>query len=84
MSDATPARPAAIEIRIGDAPLTAKLDVIAASIAAVREAHRDTMSIKSWHALHRAQQMIAEAQIHATEPHRPAIPQASNLPTLSL
>lgn len=56
---------ATIEIRIADVDLATKLDALGATIAAVREAHRDVMSPKSWAALHRAQEAIAEAMIYA-------------------
>ena len=49
-----------IEIRIGDVDLATKLDALG---AAVREAHRDTISTRGWAALHRAQEAIAEAMM---------------------
>lgn len=57
-----------IEIRIGDVPLAAKLDAIGALIAAVREAHRDTISVKGWAAMNRAQENIAEAILAGEKP----------------
>ena len=56
---------AGIEIRIRDVDLAAKLDALGAAIAAVREAHRDTISTCGWAALHRAQEAIAEAMMDA-------------------
>lgn len=53
------------EVRIADVPLSHKLDVLGASIAAVREAHRDVMSARCWAALNVAQEKIAEAQMNS-------------------
>ncbi|ACB76675.1 hypothetical protein [Opitutus terrae] len=63
--DAPLARPSAIEIRIANVDLPTKLDALGAALAAIREAHRDDMSVQSWAALHRAQEAIAEAIIYA-------------------
>lgn len=57
--------PAAIEIRIANVDLATKLDALGAVLAAIREAHRDGTSPRSWSALHRAQEAIAEAMIYA-------------------
>ncbi len=54
---------AAIEIRIGNVSLAAKLDALAAALQAVRLAHRDDMSALSWAALNRAEAEIAEATL---------------------
>lgn len=51
----------AIEIRIGNVGLVPKLDAIGALLVAVKEAHRDEMSLESWRALQAAQDKIAEA-----------------------
>ena len=59
--DKLPARPAAIEIKIGSVDLVSKLDALGAAIAAVREAHRFEMSAQSWSDLNRAQDAIAAA-----------------------
>lgn len=56
-------RKSAIEIRIANVDLATKLDALGAAIAAVREAHRYEMSARSWAALHRAQESIADAII---------------------
>ena len=52
-----------IEIRIGNASLVQKLDVLAATIDAIREAHRDCMSPKAWTLMGRAQSNLAEAML---------------------
>lgn len=52
-----------IEIRIGGADLATKLDALGAAIAAVREAHKDTMLPECWAALNDAQENIAAAMI---------------------
>ena len=55
----------AIEIRIGDVSLAAKLDALAAALLAVRDAHRETMGAKCWPAINRALDNLAEATLHA-------------------
>lgn len=60
-------RPPAIEIRIGTTDLASKLDALGAAVAAVREAHRDTMSVRSWAAMNRAQDFLAEALLTRNE-----------------
>ncbi len=57
----------AIEVRIPDGPLEAKLDLIGAMIDAIREAHRDEMSPRSWAELHKAQEAIAAALLARNE-----------------
>ncbi|MFA6962400.1 MAG: hypothetical protein WC205_16720 [Opitutaceae bacterium] len=59
-----------IEIRIGDVPLPVKLDAIGATLAAVREAHGDTIPPRCWAAMHRAQEAIVDAML-AVNDHRP-------------
>ncbi len=59
---------AGLEIRIGHAPLPTKLDAIAAALAAVREAHRDTMPSKTWCQLYEAQQLLAIATVSCGTP----------------
>jgi hypothetical protein len=68
MTAAPTTRPSAIEIRIGDVDLATMLDALGAAVAAVREAHRDTMSTRGWAALHRAQENIAEAMMDSSKP----------------
>lgn len=66
MSD-TIQRSAAIEIRIGNVGLDVKLDAIAAALQTVKEAHRDEISPRSWAAIGRAQDAIAEATLSRNE-----------------
>jgi len=54
-------RPAPVEIRIGSASLVDKLSALGAALTAIREAHRDDMSPRSWAAINRAEGHIAEA-----------------------
>ncbi len=67
---ATLSRKDAIQIRIGDVPLEAKLDALCAALQAVRLAHRDTMSVRSWAALNRAEEAIGEATVHVNADRR--------------
>lgn len=60
-------RSAAIEIRICTTDLAAKLDALGAAVVAVREAHRDTMSVRCWAAMNRAQDCLAEALLTRNE-----------------
>jgi len=57
----------AIEIRIGDVGLAAKLDALGAAIAAVREAHGDQMPRACWEQMHRAQESIAQAMMSVNQ-----------------
>ncbi len=57
----------AVEIKIGNVPLAWKLDAIAAALAAVLEAHRDTISQRSWAAVNRARDNLYEAMIGASD-----------------
>lgn len=59
-----------IELRIPDLPLAGKLDLIAATIEAVYEAHRDTMSTRSWACLHQARDKIMEALLAINDDQR--------------
>ena len=59
---------AVIDVRINGASLVAKLDAIGALIMAVREAHRDTISMPAWAAMNRAQDAIAEAMLAGEQP----------------
>ena len=65
-----------IEIRIGDVPLVAKLDALGAAVAAVRDAHGDTMSKKAWAAMHRAQNALAEAMLSLNDTGMVELPAA--------
>ena len=57
--------PAAVEIRLGAAPLPAKLSVIGAALAAIRAAHGDTMRPECWASVHDAERAIAKAMLLA-------------------
>jgi hypothetical protein len=67
MAENLPARPAAIEIRIGNVDLVTKLDALAAAIAAIREAHRYEMSPAAWAALNDAQAALVRAILTKNE-----------------
>jgi hypothetical protein len=56
-------RPDAVEIKIGNVPLTWKLDAIAAALDAVKQAHRDEMTPATWAAVNRAQDELGAASI---------------------
>lgn len=58
------------EVGIRNVSLVEKLDVIGAAIGAVREAHRDVISPKSWAALNVAQEKIGEAILHLNDERR--------------
>lgn len=57
----------AIEIRIANVGLVPKLDALGAALSAVKEAHRDDMSLESWRAIQAAQDKIAEAILAANK-----------------
>jgi hypothetical protein len=61
----------AIDIRIANVTLTAKLDALGAALVAVREAHQGEMSVACWSAINRAHEQIAEAICQSTR--RPAL-----------
>lgn len=61
------ARADALEIRIGNVSLPAKLDALGAALAAIREAHRGDMPPKAWAALYRAQDAISEAMLCSSD-----------------
>lgn len=68
------ARRNVVEIQIGDAPLGWKLAAIGAALAAVRDAHRDTMPVACWAEINRAHEALARAILaSATAAKRPAI-----------
>lgn len=71
-------RRAPIEIRIPDAPLRWKLNAISATLVAVRDAHRDTMSVRAWAAINRALDQLGEAELTCNEGR--ALPEASDAP----
>jgi hypothetical protein len=75
--------PQPIEIRIANVDLAAKLDALGAAIAAVREAHRDEMSPRTWAALHRSQDALAEAILACARPKKAACSAAAVQPQLS-
>ena len=71
-----------ITIKIPDMPLGWKLECIAATLDAVREAHRDQISAVAWEAINcaRAQiaiAMMAEARTAANRPH--ALPAGASI-----
>jgi hypothetical protein len=55
-----------IEFKIADVPLGSKLDALAAALVCVREAHRDTMSPRTWEAINRALDALAAATIYSS------------------
>jgi hypothetical protein len=56
-----------VEIHLPNVDLVSKLSVIGAALTAIREAHRDDMSAKSWAAINRAEEAIAEAILARNE-----------------
>jgi len=68
----------ALEIRIADVELPAKLDALGAALAAVREAHRDQITPKAWAALNRAQENIAEAMMYSADGGRRQLSQGTS------
>ena len=60
-------QPKAIEIRVANVDLTTKLDALGAALAAIREAHRDEMSVRCWAEMNKAQEALAAAIICANE-----------------
>lgn len=58
----------AIEIKIPDVPLEKKLSIVGAALETIREAHRETMPVKSWRKIMEAEACIAEAMIGANGP----------------
>jgi hypothetical protein len=62
-----PAAPKAIEIRIGNVDLTAKLSAIGAALEAVRLAHRDEVGARCWQAMQKAEAAIGEAILYRSD-----------------
>ncbi len=57
-----------LEIRIGHVDFTAKIDAIAAALQAVRLAHRDEISARSWAVLNEVERLLGDAVFYRKDP----------------